>query len=58
MATTSKPMNAKNTSDAAESRPKMPYCAGAAPVAHEKRDCVQTSLEPPSVGTDSGMNGV
>ena len=32
----------------------MPYCAGAAPVAHEKRDCAQTSLEPPSVGHGLG----
>ena len=57
VATTSKPMKAKNTSEAADSMPKMPYCAGAAPVSHENSDCVQASDAPPSVGTASGMNG-
>ena len=58
VATTSKPMNAKKTSDAPASRPKMPYWAGCAPVMKENRDCIQTSPSPPVLGTASGMNGV
>src|SRR5690606_14335606 len=58
VATTSKPMNAKNTSAAPESTPAIPYFAGAAPVAHDSSDCDQASALPPSVRMAGGTNGV
>ncbi len=51
-------MNAKNTSDAAASSPKTPYCAGSAPVTHDTSDCVQTLPSAPFDGWAGGMNGV
>src|SRR3546814_16578299 len=57
VATTSKPMKAKNTSAAPDSTPATPYFAGSAPVAQDSSDCDHASAPPPSAGTAGGTNG-
>ncbi|MNI78892.1 hypothetical protein D3C73_1353070 [compost metagenome] len=58
VATTSKPMKAKNTRAAPAKTPKVPYWAGAAPVRKPKKDSFMTSAAPESVGSEAGMKGV
>ncbi len=57
VATTSKPMNAKNTRDAAASTPYNPNEDGAAPVNNCSSGCSSPVLVPASDGTLAGMNG-
>ncbi|MNW55376.1 hypothetical protein D3C74_330330 [compost metagenome] len=56
VATTSNPMNAKNTSAAPASRPMTPYVVGSRPVRNPNRGCSSAVFS--GAGCDGGMNGV
>jgi hypothetical protein len=56
VATTSKPMNAKNTSAAPDRMPTTPYVVGSMPDRNANSGCSRP--EGCSAGCDGGMNGV
>ena len=55
VATTSKPMNAKNTSAAPDRMPMTPYAVGCSPDRNANRGCSRLVL--PGAGCDGGTNG-
>jgi hypothetical protein len=56
VATTSNPMNAKNTRAAADRMPATPYVAGDQPSSHPNSDWRSAEL-PPTDGCAGGTNG-